>query len=348
MRDILSNDWEPDYEPSLDPDAFEPYEERRWPRWLFLLVGLALGLGASLGYTWSLNPVQFYNTDPVDLRPEHKETWILLVAGTYRQEGSLDRALDRLAGLNDPTIGQTVAQLTERHIQEGKSATRSRALVALADALGARTDSMLIYLATPTPMPPSPEPPTPTPTPSPTPTATPTPTPTATPTAKPTPTATPTPRPTLTRRPTPTSPPPYVLEERQRICRDDREIPRIEIFVQTNEGAGIPASEIWVTWSGGADRFTTGLKPEIGLGYADFEMGPDNIYAVAVGDPQLPVVSGLRAEPCQSAGSEATLSSWRLIIVATDDLLTPTPTPTLPAIATPIATPTPTRTPNIP
>jgi hypothetical protein len=141
-----------------------------------------------------------------------------------------------------------------------------------------------------------------------------------------------------------------VLDERQRLCQDNRETPRIEIFVQTKEGAGIPGSEIWVTWSGGADRFVTGLKPEVGLGYADFEMGPDKVYAVAVGDPQLPVVSGLRAEPCQQVGSAASLSSWRLVFVATSDLLTPTPTPTLPAVATATATvtPTPTRTPIIP
>jgi hypothetical protein len=346
-------------DPALEEGFFEPDARRRYPWWLFLLIGLALGLAVGLGYAWGLNPVQFYNTDPVDLRPQHKETWMLLVAATYRQEGDLDRALARLAGLDDPQIGQTVAALTERYMQAGNPATQVRALAALADALGARSTNMLIYLATPEPtlfFSPTPEPPTAIP--SATSTATPTRVPTTTPTPQPTPTATPTvtPRPTLTRHPTPTSPPPYYLEAQERLCQSDRGAPRIEIFVQTQAGAGIPGSEIWVTWSGGADRFVTGLKPEIGLGYADFDMAPGVAYAVAVGEPGLQVVRGLSAEPCLPGEGDSPLASWRLTIVATSDALTPTPTrtPTAPPAATatapPAATatatppPTPTRT----
>ena len=348
MNDPSLTDWE-----ALSPlDTAEPHQEWRRPRWFLLLIGLALGLTAGLAYTWGLNPVQFYNTDPVDLRPEHKETWILLVAAAYRQDGDLDRALGRLSGLDDPQLGQTVAGLTESYIQAGKSATRIRALTALADALGARTDDMLIYLATDTPTLPPPEALTPSATPSPIPTDTPTavpatatvtsrPTRTATPTR--TPTASPTPRPTLTRRPTPTLPPPFVLEERQRICEDGRDTPGIEIFVQTQEGAGIPGSEIWVTWSGGVDRFFTGLKPEIGLGYADFDMMPNETYAIAVGDPQLTVVSGLSAQPCSPGDDDSPLASWRVIIVATDSALTPTAAATA-TPATPTTPPVPTAT----
>jgi len=330
----------------LEEDPFEFREGARWPRWRFLFLGLLFGLAAGLGYSWGLSPVQFYDTDPVDLRPQHKETWVLLVSAAYRQDGDLDRALSRLAGLNDPQIGQTVSRLAERDIQAGKSALRIRALVALADALGARTDVMMIYLATPEPtmlFTPTPRPPTPTSTPFPTPTDTPSPTPipTATRTATPTPTATRTRQPTATRQPTVTPQPPYFLEQRQRICEPDQETPHIEITVQTKEGAGIPGSEIWVTWSGGADRFTTGLKPEIGLGYADFDMTPGLVYAVAVGDPTLPVVDLLRAEPCFPSQDDSLLASWRLVIVATSEAFTPTPTPTRTSIPSPLVTATP-------
>lgn len=359
------------YDPDEEGEFLKPQRGRRSRRWLSLLIGLALGLGLGLGYAWGLDPVQFYNTDPADLRPEHKETWILLVAAAYHQDGDLDRALSRLAGLNDPQIGQTVADLTVRNIQAGKPATRNRALAAMADALGARTDQMLIYLATPQPTAfytPTPMPPTPTATPPPLPTDTltptdtpePTDTPTATPTTSPTPTATPTIRPTLTQRPTATSIPPYYLERRQRICQTDSETPRIEIFVQTEEGAGIPGSEVWVTWEGGVDRFITGLKPEIGLGYADFDMTPNMFYAVAIGVPTLQVVGGLRAEPCLPGEGDSPLASWRLTIVATSDVFAPTPTvsptapptltatPTVSPAATATSTSTPTQTPRAP
>ena len=133
------------------PASWEPIGGSRRPRWLFLLIGLALGLALGLAYTWQLSPVQFYDTDPVDLHPYYKQRWTLLVAAAYRQDGDLDRTMARLAGLDDPQISQTVAELTAHYIETGKSATRIRALAALSDALGARTDDMLIYLETPEP-----------------------------------------------------------------------------------------------------------------------------------------------------------------------------------------------------
>jgi hypothetical protein len=325
-----------------------PGERRRLPRWLYPLLGIALGLAIGLFYTWVVNPVQFYNTDPVDLRPMHKETWIQLVAAAYRQDGNLDRALSRLAGLKDPLIGQTVADITERAIQSGKPAPRIRALAALADALGARTDPMMIYLATPeatlfytaTPLPPTPTfAPTSTPTGTPTPTATPTRMPTTAPTAS----ASPTTRPTRTLQPTATQIPPYYVEVRRRICTDEREVPRIEVIVQTKDSAGIPGVEIWVTWAGGVDRFFTGLKPDLGLGYADFDMTPGSEYALSVGDPNLQILSGLRVETCLPGEGDADYASWQIVIVATEDTFTPTPTP----LASPAATITRTARPAV-
>jgi hypothetical protein len=185
-----------------------------------------------------------------------------------------------------------------------------------------------------------------------------TPAPTATPTGTPTPTITPTSAPTLrptsTRQPTPTSPPPFALEKRERRCINGRERPLIEVVVQTEEGAGLPGVEIWVTWNGGADRFITGLKPELGLGYADFEMKPELSYGVSVGDPSLKLDDGLRTENCVSAQGETALVSWRLVVVATGAAFTPTPiatqtptaTPTRSATRTPAFTPTTTPSPN--
>jgi hypothetical protein len=338
------NDHAPD--PSWDVITFAPHQGRRGPRWLFALVGLALGLALGLAYTWYLNPVQYYDVDPVDLHPAYKEKWILAVAAAYRLDGDLDRAQSRLSGLDDSHVGQTVADLTARYIQEGRSATRVRALAALADALGARNDDMLIYLATPEPTLALPPTQTSTPTDTPTPTRTPipthTPTPTRTASATPTPTSTqtPTPKPTSTRHPTPTGPPPYSLDERQRICQDSPRTPYIEIVVQTREGVGLPGVEIWVSWGSDSDRFVTGLKPELGLGYADFDMVPDQTYAVAVGEPTLYVADDLRAAPCLPGEGDSPLTSWRLIVSATSAALTPTAsaTPTAPATSTPTPT----------
>jgi hypothetical protein len=133
------------------------------------------------------------------------------------------------------------------------------------------------------------------------------------------------------------------LHERQRICQDSPRNPYIEIVVQTREGVGLPGIEIWVSWGGGSDRFVTGLKPELGLGYADFDTAPDQTYAVAVGEPTLYVANDLRATICLPGEGDSPLASWRLIVFATNAALTPTAsaTPTVPPI--PTATPTPTR-----
>jgi hypothetical protein len=214
------------WEPTREEGTVEPHAGRRWLRWLSLLIGLGLGLAVGLVYTWALNPVQFYNTAPADLRSEYREQWILLAAAAYRQDGDLNRALARLSRLNDDQISQTVTELTERYIQTGKSAARIRALAALADALGARTDKMLPYLiapsptvidtpaATPTPVPSETPADTPASTPMPSPTLvqpdTPTYTPTSAPAASPTPSPTlvqpdmPTPSPTASPIPSPT------------------------------------------------------------------------------------------------------------------------------------------------
>jgi hypothetical protein len=206
------------WEPTREEGTVEPHVGRRWLRWLSLLIGLGLGLAVGLVYTWVLNPVQFYNTVPADLRSEYKEQWILLAAAAYRQDGDLDRALVRLSRLNDDKIGQTVTELTERYIQTGKSAARIRVLAALADALGARTDEMLPYLIAPSPAvtdtPAATPTPVPSETPADTPVSTPMPSPTLvqpdTPTYTPAPIASPTPSPTLVQPDTPTPSPTLV------------------------------------------------------------------------------------------------------------------------------------------
>ena len=61
-----------------------------------LFVGVATGLALGLTLTWVVWPVQYYDTDPVDLRLEHKEDYIALVGAAYAVDGDLARAEARL------------------------------------------------------------------------------------------------------------------------------------------------------------------------------------------------------------------------------------------------------------
>ena len=61
----------------------------------------------------------------------------------------------------------------------------------------------------------------------------------------------------------------------------------------------MPGVEILITWEGGAENFFTGLKPELGNGYADYLMTPDITYTVQLrlGSD---IASGLTTPTCQT------------------------------------------------
>ncbi len=49
---------------------------------VLLLLGMALGLGLGFLIGWGIWPVEYYDTDPVDLKEEHKEEYIVLVSAS--------------------------------------------------------------------------------------------------------------------------------------------------------------------------------------------------------------------------------------------------------------------------
>ena len=61
--------------------------------------------------------------------------------------------------------------------------------------------------------------------------------------------------------------------------------------------------KIVITWDGGEEQFFTGLKPELGNGYADYIMAPDVTYTVqlAVGSD---VATNVTAPSCQASSGE--------------------------------------------
>jgi hypothetical protein len=241
--------------------------------WIALLAGLAVGLALGLTLTWQVWPVQYYDTDPVDLRPEIKEEYLVLISTAYSLDGDLDKAKRRLRALGEREDGQTVAALAERYVQEGRGVTATRGLARLAYALGARSSAILVFIVTPTVGPTAAPTPTPSPT-SPPPTTTPPPTeaPTATPTASP------------TASPTPVVA--YRLISRKRLCDAEKDKGRLLIYVRDEDGQGVPYVGIKVSWSGeeaeGEEVFFTGLKPEVDPGYADFDMKPEMVYDITV------------------------------------------------------------------
>lgn len=145
-----------------------------------------------------------------------------------------------------------------------------------------------------------------------TPTLQPTQAPSATPTLTPTRTATFAPLPTRTMTPTPSAP--FVLDNREAICDQTLGEPQIQVRTFDDQGQPVPGVEIIITWEGGEEHFYTGLKPDLGLGYADFTMTPDVSYNLRLAEGGQPITD-LTAPECALSSGERYWGAWRLTFV---------------------------------
>lgn len=265
-------------------------------RYLFLL-GMVIGIGLGLAYAWVIDPVKLTESSPANTVSSYKRVWLVMASEAYAQDGDWDRTRGRLDSLRDPNLNQTIAALFDEANNQGQNSA-ARALARLTVQLGAPTTSgMAIYLQTPSALPgtePAPIAPV---TPSPIVAFSPLPTPTPSPTAGPTPT------------PTPPLATTYQIIRREPICQSESITPQIQVTIQDVAGKGLPGKEVWITWDGGADRFVTGLKPEIDPGYGDFDMALDQTYNVSIDKPTSIIVAGLHADVCTDGHL-----SWRLVI----------------------------------
>jgi hypothetical protein len=91
--------------------------------------------------------------------------------------------------------------------------------------------------------------------------------------------------------------------------------PHIEVVAQDEEGEGLAGVEVWLAWSGGTDRAVTGLKPQEGKGYADFDAAPGVSYDLSTSAMGMPLVTGLLIKSCPAQeGEQPTPGSWRIVL----------------------------------
>lgn len=253
---------------------------------LHIILALLIGFGFGLLYSWVLSPVTYVDANPSILRGDFKDQYRIVVAASYQATQDLARAKARLSLLGDADpIGALSAQ-AQRMLAAGEPFENVRPLAQLA------TDLQLGYASapiTPTALPTSLNTPQVEPTVEGTETIPPvveeaeaTPIPTVffeqTPLI-PTFSETLTPRPTATVTPAPGAS--FVLINQEPFCDPNKPALMQLMFMDSrgNQAAGV---EIIVTWNQGEDKFFTGLKPELGNGYADFEMQANTIYNIRV------------------------------------------------------------------
>jgi hypothetical protein len=301
--------------PTTLPEApAQPRIPRRYQRprspvsWFGVILGLALGIGGGLFYTWILNPVIEFDTQPWQLDAEARQQYIVATMLDFNHTGDLARTMERLTALRpqqDPI--QEVADIacalsTSAYVNNSSGLRAVRAMmrfyqlqnrtgcadqIVLPDSIQP-TPVVLIQLPTPTLTPP------------------------ATKTATPEAIVRETPTPGLFIVPTTPPQSDYEIANIPTFCSQER-AGLIEVNVVDFNGQGIPGQRVRVRWDGGESTFATGLKPERDPGYADFQMESGISYIVdmpGLSDPSQP----LTATSCALENGDRSVISYRVIL----------------------------------
>jgi hypothetical protein len=79
-------------------DAINKILERKW---LVAAVGLVIGLGLGLLYAWQLNPVQWVDGTPAQMRADLREDYLRMAIDSYSVNRDVDLAIQRYQALGD-------------------------------------------------------------------------------------------------------------------------------------------------------------------------------------------------------------------------------------------------------
>jgi hypothetical protein len=252
----------------------------RHPIFHFVLA-LFAGLAFGLVYSWKLSPVTYVDANPSILRADFKDQYRLVIAASYASTRDITRARARLDLLGDADPVAELSAQAQRMLAAGETFERVRPIAQLA------TDLQQGFVSIPltnTPLPqvantsmaetPLIEEVFPSETPFP-----------SEPTLSfdgtqlaPPPDFTATPRPTFTSIPGPQAP--FTLVGQDTVCDPTLKDGLLQILLMDARRRQVAGIKIIVTWANGESRFFTGLKPELGNGYADFLMKEDTVYSV--------------------------------------------------------------------
>jgi hypothetical protein len=276
--------------------------------WVWLILTLAIGFGIGLTYSWIIAPVQYVEAEPHILRDDFKDNFRSAIAAAYASNTDLERARARLTLLGDQDASQALVAQAQRMLAAGEDPEAVQQVARLASALeGQMVDSpQPSKTATSTSRSAQTDESYSTHTPTiqantVNATGTPESTTESEPTSTSVPVQTATPRPTRTA--TATLGAPYQLVGQESICEPELAEGLLQIVVTDIRRQQIPGAEIIVTWNNGEEHIFTGLKPELGYGYADFMMAPDVTYSVRMADGGTPA-SDLSAPLCTDTDGE--------------------------------------------
>lgn len=279
--------------------------------WDFILA-LLLGLGLGLAYSWIISPLRLTDSEPTALRADFKDQFRSVIAASYASTDNLPRAQVRLALLGDIQPIEALNAQAQRNLSSGQFAQADQ-LAALAFALENGTNfqpqntPILDNIETATVEPAE----SPFPSPADLPlvlTETPQTIETQVEASQPVPN-TPAPRPTQT--PIPTQSAPFKLIGQDIVCDSNLPTALLQVFTFNASRRQIPGIKIVITWDSGREEFFTGLKPELGNGYADFLMEPGIAYSIQLANGS-DIAANLVPPTCQASNGEPFLGGYKL------------------------------------
>jgi hypothetical protein len=276
--------------------------EKNRSNW-YILTGLILGLMIGMVYAWVISPIEEVDTHPHLLREDYKDIYRALIARAYQANNNLPRAEARLGLIDDGDPALALAAQAQRYLAEGGEVEVAKVLANLSSAL----QSAAIAAATPQP--------------------------TNLSTQvednggdQTTPTEgnneeestqnTPTPSEEAATEPTatPTESPPFILQDSSPICDPTLGEPLIQVIATNSNGEGVPGVALEVSLGPDLkETFYTGLKPEIGLGYADFLAEPGLTYTLEVPESGL-VIEDIEVPSCVTETEDSYWGSWEVYI----------------------------------
>lgn len=276
-----------------------------------ILLALIVGIGLGLVYAWMIAPMNVTDANPDTLRADFKDQYRSAIAAAYAASGNLPRAKARLRLLKDPDPVEVLNAQAQRMLAQGDPAQVVDQAAKLASALeegqaGAihatkpvtKEVAIVGETTTATSLTLSPDLSS---------------VPTETPLAVPTDTLPASP-PSIVRpagTTVPTQGIPFKLTGQEELCDPNLPDGLLQVVILSSSRRQLPGMEIDITWDGGAEQFFTGLKPEMGNGYADFIMTPEVSYTVqlAAGSD---IATGLVGPTCQASNGETFLGGMKL------------------------------------
>lgn len=276
-----------------------------------ILFTLLIGLGLGLAYAWVISPQQLADSTPLTLRADFKDQFRAAIAASYAATGNLPRAQARLDLLGDDNLAESLNAQAQREIANGQF-TQADQLASLAFTLDNGAGAPPQSVPTSDAFEPVITEPSITPFPSPEDvpfvlTKTPEfigPPPLdadfITPQAAPN---------TVTPRPTQGAP--FQLTALDTVC--DANLPEglIQVIVFNSNRRQLAGIKIIISWESGEEQFFTGLKPELGNGYADFIMETGRSYTVqlALGSE---ISTDITTHTCQTSDGESFLGGYKI------------------------------------